>query len=131
MNYRCEYHEPFSFIGSDIGKIECDNWKFGNLPKTSFQLVYVENYGFLLNMYSEEVNPVADYHNNGDPAYKDSCVEFFANFDPENSEKYLNFEFSAGKLTFLPGCAIIKRLMGCKRKERENGAVQACFSAGI
>ncbi len=96
MNYRADFHAPFSFIGTDIGVIENDVWEKGNAYKTYFQMTYVENFGFLINLYSNEPNPVCDYHGKGDPAYKDSCLEFFANFAPEKSDKYMNFEFSAG-----------------------------------
>lgn len=96
MNYRADFHAPFSFVGTDIAEISNDNWQVGNPPKSYFQMTYVENYGFLINLYSDEKDPVMEYHHAGDPAYKDSCLEFFANFDPDNSDKYMNFEFSAG-----------------------------------
>ena len=32
----------------------------------------------------------------GDPAYRDSCVEFFFNPDPSRFDRYFNFELSAG-----------------------------------
>ena len=37
----------------------------------------------------------AIYEEPGDPAYKDSCVEFFFNPDPENNERYINIEVNA------------------------------------
>ena len=45
-------------------------------------------------MTAWESNPKAVYTVVGDPVYKDSCLEFFASFDPQ-SQKYMNFETNA------------------------------------
>jgi len=37
----------------------------------------------------------ADYFQINDPVYKDSCVEFFLNPDPQNDKRYINFECNA------------------------------------
>ena len=66
-------------------------------PKTTVRGVYSDE-GISLKFETDE-NPkdiLSRFGNYGDPAYRDSCVEFFFNPDPSKYDKYFNFELSAG-----------------------------------
>ncbi len=61
-------------------------------PETEGQAVFVENKGFLVQMKTYEKNPIS-LHNEPDGAvHLDSCMEFFANFNPQHDDRYINFE---------------------------------------
>lgn len=63
-----------------------DSDKFNSFGK----LVYVKDYGFICILYCEEENPYVEYHNDGDPVYKDSAMEFFVSLGSELG--YINLE---------------------------------------
>lgn len=80
-------------------------------PETEGQAVFIENKGFLVKMKSYEKNPVALHNEPNGAVHFDSCMEFFANFNPEQDHRYVNFETnSSGNLH----CKI-----GTGRKDRE------------
>ncbi len=95
MEYRVDMHKAITMRYTDIGDINNDNWNRGNVPESHFQLAYIEDRGFLLNLYSFEKDPVRNVKENGGPVWEDSCLEMFINFTPDKTDKYLNFEFSA------------------------------------
>lgn len=66
-------------------------------PKTTVRGVYSSE-GITLKFDTDEKpEDILDrFSAYGDPAYRDSCVEFFFNPDPSKFEKYFNFELSAG-----------------------------------
>lgn len=64
------------------------------VPDTFFRMIYVTETGFILNMKSNEPNPLARYTQTDDPVYTDSCMEFFADFFPVSQEGYINFEMN-------------------------------------
>lgn len=70
------------------------------VPKTAFRLIFLVGQGFYLEMKSQEKQPLARFTRPDEPVYKDSCMEFFANFYPQLSRDYLNFEMNA-KATLL------------------------------
>ena len=80
---------------TDVPKALINNYKWteGHTPKAFAQLIYVNGEGFALHIEAEEQNPTAVYSNYNDPVYKDSCLEFFVNFN--NGDKYMNFEMNS------------------------------------
>lgn len=64
-------------------------------PKTIAQVVYVRGQGFLCRMTCWEKNPKAVITEVDGDTYKDSCMEWFINFNPAAGESYLNFEGNA------------------------------------
>ena len=71
------------------------NWGFEEyLPETTAQLSY-DDTGFQVKFVVKEQNPQIDRTVHHTSVCNDSCVEFFANFDPEHSDKYINFEVNA------------------------------------
>ena len=76
-------------------KVDYPNWGFEEyLPETTAQIAYDET-GFLVKFVVKEANPQIDRTQHQKDVCNDSCVEFFANFDPEHSDKYINFEVNA------------------------------------
>ena len=75
---------------AQIERIDIMNYPWGSdyMPHTSAWLYRVEGEGFYLKMRCEENEPKA--------VYKDSCMEFFANFYPEDEKAgYMNFEMNS------------------------------------
>ncbi len=68
-------------------------WLTGYAPKTTAQMVYIQDYGFLLHMTCAEADPLARYHAYMDPVYTDSCMEFFADWLSDG--RYINMEMNA------------------------------------
>ncbi len=68
-------------------------WLSGYAPKTTAQMVYIQDYGFLLRMTCAETEPLARYHAYMDPVYTDSCMEFFADWLGDG--RYINMEMNA------------------------------------
>ncbi len=58
------------------------------------QLVYDDEY-FTVRFTVEESDPLCEKKNHFEWVHEDSCVEFFVNFTPEQSNKYINFEVNA------------------------------------
>ena len=58
------------------------------------QLSYDED-GFLVKFTTFESNPKRTKTEHFEHVHLDSCVEFFVNFDFQNSDKYINFETNA------------------------------------
>lgn len=76
-------------------KVDYANWGFEEyLPETTAQISYDET-GFYVKFVVKESNPQVDRTEHQTDVCNDSCVEFFANFDPEHSDKYFNFEVNA------------------------------------
>lgn len=72
------------------------NWGGTYRPKSEARLCLIRQEGFLLRTMSQESDPRAVYKMANDPVYKDSCLEFFVNFKPsESNTGYLNFECNA------------------------------------
>lgn len=83
---------------TQIERIDIMNYPWGSdyMPHTSAWLYRVEGEGFYLKMRCEENEPKAVYKEANDPVYKDSCMEFFANFYPEDEKAgYMNFEMNS------------------------------------
>lgn len=71
-------------------------WGTDYMPTTTAWLYRIEGQGFCLKMRCEEENPRAVYTEANDPVYKDSCMEFFANYYPEvEGTGYVNFEMNS------------------------------------
>lgn len=64
-------------------------------PRTTVKGVY-SDIGLTLLFESDEKNVLARYRGVNERPWTDSCVEIFFNPCPERSDKYFNFELSAG-----------------------------------
>lgn len=75
-----------------LGLINENGWN--SIPKyeSYFQVVFVKDYGFLIKLTTKEKNPWANYINDNDPVYLDSCLEAFLLFD---NNEYINLEYNS------------------------------------
>lgn len=94
MNYIIPVEKEIDFSRAEKAMISNYKWTEGYAPEAYAQLICILDRGFALRMTCKEVNPKAVYTNYNDPVYKDSCMEFFASFNPE-SDKYMNFEMNS------------------------------------
>lgn len=51
---------------------------------------------FQVKFLVKEAEPLREKKHHFEYVHEDSCVEFFVNFTPEHSDKYINFEVNAG-----------------------------------
>lgn len=66
----------------------------GYKPKVEVRFFYTESRLYLhFTSYEKEIR--ATYKNMNEPVYTDSCVEFFFNPNPDNDDRYFNFEINA------------------------------------
>jgi len=71
-------------------------WTKSYKPKAYGQMAFIEGVGFVIAMTAIEKNPLRNYTENDDLVYKDSAMEAFFNFAPEQADhRYLNFEMNA------------------------------------
>jgi hypothetical protein len=78
-------------------------------PEVIVKTCYSENYIYVRFLVFEQKVTVR-YLNAGDPVFKDSCVEFFINLFPRETEEYFNIELNA--------IGTIKMGYGIKRNRR-------------
>ncbi len=76
-----------------VAEVSHFRWYEGYAPRTTAQMVYIEGYGFVLRMTCYETEPLATYRTYMDPVYKDSCMEFFADYLGDG--RYINLEMNA------------------------------------
>ena len=89
----CIKNQPLA----EADKIVLDkiNWGFTEYtPYVHAKVVYDET-GFDVEFYVKESDPLREKTEHFQAVSEDSCVEFFANFDPENTNEYINFEVNA------------------------------------
>lgn len=92
--YRVFTRNTIDFTDIPKADISCYQWTDGYTPQAFAQLIFVRDIGFALHMEAMENHPKADCTMYNQPVYKDSCLEFFVNFNP-SQPKYLNFEMNA------------------------------------
>ncbi len=66
----------------------------GYCPKIVFNVTYSEK-GFHVHFDAYESNPKRVMKKHFQPVHLDSCLEWFVNFDPEHTARYINFEMNA------------------------------------
>ncbi|MBE7023475.1 MAG: hypothetical protein E7412_03315 [Ruminococcaceae bacterium] len=67
----------------------------GYSPKIVFSAVYSDK-GFHAHFVAYEKNPRITMTKHLEFVHKDSCLEWFMNFDPVHTDGYFNFEMNAG-----------------------------------
>lgn len=72
------------------------NWGCQYRPLTQAKLAYVRGQGFWLQLHCIETDPKRTYTQPDQPVHKDSCMEAFIDFNPQDPETgYINFETNA------------------------------------
>ncbi len=70
-------------------------WGYNNYKPLVFAQLSYDNQGFLVKYTVGEKNPKRTKTEHFESVHLDSCVEFFANFDPDHDDHYFNFETNA------------------------------------
>ncbi len=94
-------------------------WYEGYTPTVTARLVYVDGEGFLLHMECAERQPKAVYTAYMEDIYKDSCMEFFADWLGDG--RYINMEMNANGA--LLSCIGPDRYARTPIKELSGGAI--------
>ena len=76
-----------------VAHVDTYRWVEGHTPAVTAQLAYVEGECFVLRMTCAEPDPTAVYTDYNRPVYKDSCLEFFADWTGDG--RYVNMEMNA------------------------------------
>ena len=71
----------------------------GYRPDVNFQLSILED-AFSLHITTIECNPKRDEKEHLHYVHRDSCVEWFANFAPDQTSSYFNFELNANGVLY-------------------------------
>ncbi len=87
--------DAVDFTGAPKADIGIYRWGADYTPKSYAQVVLKEGDGFYIRMECEETDPVAVFTEYNDPVYEDSCLEFFVNWMPGLSGRYINTEMNA------------------------------------
>lgn len=90
-----ENEAGISWDGIMPAEIDCYLWEEnGYSPKAYAKACHTgQSIHVLLGAFEKEIKAV--YEEMNEPVYKDSCLEFFIQPDPEKDGRYLNFEFNS------------------------------------
>ena len=70
-------------------------WTEAPGPDTMASMVYVKDIGFAAQLLCAQKDPVAEISEPDGKVSQEGALEFFVNFDPEHSDKYINLEANA------------------------------------
>jgi len=87
--------ENFSWDDIEKAPIDIFCWRYDYKPQTYAQLVLVEDRELVVKLTCFEKNPKTDYTKFGEDVYKDSCMEFFASFNADKPDIYVNCEVNS------------------------------------
>ncbi len=93
--YKIKIKDAPCFDGVEKAYIDKSVWDKDYRPLTYAQIIFVPGDGFYVKLTCHEQMPLARYTEFYDPVYTDSCMEFFADFDPDNSKIFINCETNA------------------------------------
>lgn len=79
--------------------IDRPQWGYRDYVPGVFVQITYDDMGFYVKFTVEEKEPLAEKTEHFSNVHEDSCVEFFAKFDPEHSDKYINIEVNANGAT--------------------------------
>ena len=93
-------YNTYSFLG-DIDwtvvpeeRLSVSNWDSEVFYDTYFQMCFKKNDGIYVRMHTNETDIRAEFSNDDDPVWQDSCMEFFV-CAVEGREEYINFEMNS------------------------------------
>lgn len=100
----CKYYIGKTEIGASLhsdvwddcesAEVACPNWKNWRYAPKTFCKMLEDDTGLYIRFTTDE-EPYSVYENFNDPTNRDSCVELFINFSPENTGNYMNFEINS------------------------------------
>ena len=72
-----------------------ENWGHYDYVCPNQAYISMDETGFCVRFEVKEADPDRVMTKHYDPVHKDSCCEFFVNFDPASTKWYINFEVNA------------------------------------
>lgn len=87
--------ENFSWNDIEKAPIDIFCWRYDYKPKTFAQLVFVEGKELVAKLTCYETDPETRCTKFGEDVYKDSCLEFFAAFNLDTPDIYVNCEMNS------------------------------------
>ena len=96
--YKIKIIDDISEIeNGEKANINIYNWGGDYRPENKATLCFVRDQGFVIRMTSSEKNPRATFTQPNARVCRDSCLEFYADFNPtaDKEERYMNFECNA------------------------------------
>lgn len=75
-------------------------WGFDAYDAEVYAQIAYDEQGFKIKFTIGESNPFIEKKHHFEEVCEDSCVEFFVNFTPEQSDKYINFEVNAAGVMY-------------------------------
>ena len=86
-----------NFSWNDIEKAPIDTfcWTYNYKPETFAQLVFIEGKELRVKLTCYETDPETRCDTFGQDVWKDSCLEFFAAFNSETPDIYVNCEINS------------------------------------
>ncbi|MBQ7800545.1 MAG: hypothetical protein IJ370_08620 [Oscillospiraceae bacterium] len=87
--------ENFSWNDIEKAPIDIFCWTYNYKPKTFAQLVFIEGKEIRAKLTCYETDPETRCDTFGQDVWKDSCLEFFAAFNPETPDIYVNCEMNS------------------------------------
>ena len=76
-------------------------WGFDAYNNEVYAQIAYDEQGFIVKFTIGEKDPLIEKTHHFEEVCEDSCVEFFANFTPEQSDKYINFEINAAGIMYV------------------------------
>ena len=90
-----------SFDKAPKAMIDIYKWGDEYAPAAYAQMVFREGDGFYVRMHCDEPGPKVTFTEFSDDVYLDSCLEFFADYVPnDDDERYVNIEMNAAGAFF-------------------------------
>jgi len=83
------------FSKAPTARVNIYKWGQQYMPRTEAKIIFKEDDGFYVRMECEEKNPLAEKTEFGASVCEDSCMEFFANYQPKTSDRYINIEMNS------------------------------------
>ena len=84
-----------SVENADKFVLENKLWGYDAYDAEVYAQIAYDDEGFIVKFTIGESNPRREMQHHFEFVHTDSCVEFFVNFTPEQSNKYINFEVNA------------------------------------
>ena len=86
-------HKNAPAVTADVASVNWPGFRFK--PACTARLTFEEKKGFEVTLVCREANPLGRYKGFDEPVWTDSCLEFFANFAPQNTKKFFNLEMNS------------------------------------
>jgi len=103
MKYTVKCHSNSTINWEAVPSAEINNSEWTGISASELSKTYAKAFftadgaesGLTVRLYCHEESPRTNITENDGAVYTDSCLEFFCNFLPHKSDKYINFEINS------------------------------------